>query len=234
LAIGCCGAALATDFTPDFRDLALGVSAAAMPTKGYDFFACGSDGNPPLQRLTGWSDYMKCKVDKQGLHEVDVGFSSDLQALTERVEQQYQLQPWYWKYSGTRVAGFAVIMSMLFDDSGTARGFRAVTDQRGGLSEREKAFMMPLRVKGHYGLDGWTCVDRPPVDGETPVGKVFINELCTKTIGLKLVTVESHLFRRRGQTGFDDNGEPIAGQYESLTRWETWDKAFLDNSAAKQ
>ena len=124
-------------------------------------------------------------------------------------------------------------MSMLFDDSGIARGFRVVTDQRAGLAERAKAYLFSLRVKPQYGSAGWDCTDRPPTDGKTPVGKVFIDQLCTKATDGKLVTVESHLFRKRGQTGLDFNGRPVAGEFESLTRWEIWDRSFANTTAVQ-
>jgi hypothetical protein len=152
--------------------------------------------------------------------------------MSDRVEARFGQSPWYQKYAGTRVAGFAVVMSVLFDDAGIARGFRVVTDQRAGLAERAKAYMFRLRVKSHYGQDAWDCVDRQPTDGQTPVGKVFINQLCTKIADDKLVTVETHLFRKRGQTGFDTNGLPVAGEFESLTRWESWDRSFLQSREA--
>lgn len=227
------GAAAAAGFEPDFRDLALGMKASDMPTKGYDIFACGSNGGPPLVPLTGWVDYAKCAPDPNGLHEVYVAFGTRLDSMVKQLQDDGDGTPWYQKYAGTRVAGYAVVMSILFDDAGIGREFRVVTDQRAGDDERAKAFLMPLRIKGFYGFDGWTCVDRPPVDGQTPVGQVFINRLCTKTDGPKFVTVEAHLFRKKGQTGFDENGNPLPGQYESLTRLEVWDKDFKDRLAAK-
>ncbi|HEY4203113.1 MAG TPA: hypothetical protein VGM83_21380 [Devosiaceae bacterium] len=226
------GPAMAQEaFKPDFRDLALGKSAADLSPADYDVFACGSDGGPPLAQLTGWTDFAKCAPDARGLHEVYVAFGTDLKAMADRVQDQFHDEPWYKKFSGTRVAGFPVVMSMLFDDAGIARGFRVVTDQRAPIDERAHAYMLPFRVKPRF--DGWVCTDTPPADGETPVGKVFINQQCSVTVGPKLVTLDTHLFRKRGQTGLDTNGQPVRGEFESLTRWETWDKAFLDKTAAK-
>ncbi|MCF1742757.1 hypothetical protein [Paradevosia shaoguanensis] len=217
---------------PDYRNFALGTDASDMPKDGIQVFACGSDGGPPLQALSGWEDYSKCARDKRGLHEVYVEFDTSLQRIVDATEDQYKLSPWFKKYAGTRVAGFAVVMSMLFDDSGVARGFRVVTDQRAGLDERERAFLLELRILPRYGRTGWTCLDRPPQNKETPVGETYINRLCSKDTDGKHITVETHLFRKAGQTGVNLSGRYIPGDYESLTRWEVYDQSLEGTDAS--
>jgi hypothetical protein len=215
-------------FAPDYRDFAIGVHAKDMSTEQVDIFACGSNGGPPLAALTGWTDYMQCDPDERGLREVYIEFNTELQRLVESTEEQYGESPWFKKYSGTRVANFAVVMSMLFDEQGIARVFRVVTDQRAGAAERGGAYMLRLRVQPRYGNDGWSCIDHEPGLRETPVGDMYINQICEKQIDGKLVTIESHLFRKAGQTGVDLQGHPIAGDYESLAIWEVADAAFLE------
>ena len=65
---------------PDYRNFALRTDASDMPKDGIQVFACGSDGGPPLQALSGWEDYSKCARDKRGLHEVYVEFDTSLSA----------------------------------------------------------------------------------------------------------------------------------------------------------
>ena len=33
-------------------------------------YACGSNGGPPLRKISGWADFALCKPDENGLHEV--------------------------------------------------------------------------------------------------------------------------------------------------------------------
>jgi hypothetical protein len=55
---------------------------------------------------------------------------------------------------------------------------------------------------------------------------MFIKEVCTKDAEGKHVRVETHYFRKPGQTGLDIQGMFEAGQYESRTRWETFDPSL--------
>ena len=190
--------------------------------------ACGSNGGPPLSTLNGWGDYAECAADEKGLHEVYIELNTELQRLAESTEEQYGQAPWFKKFAGTRVANFAVVMSVLFDSNGIARGFRVVTDPRAGLQERAQAYLLALRILPEYGREGWSCVDREPGPREAPVGEFHLNRFCQKQTNGKLVTVESHLFRKAGQTGVDLSGQPVPGDYESLTIWEVYDQAFLD------
>src|SRR5262249_9515162 len=143
-------------------------------------FACGSDGGPPRQKLSGWKDFAKCPAAKAGLHEVYVEFDSAGDAESKLFRDTYGETLWIDKFSGTKLAGHPIILSVLFDDSGVARGIRAVTDPRAGLEERSKAYLLRVPVESKYGVEGWHCIDRPPTHGETPVGRTYINERCDK------------------------------------------------------
>ena len=94
------------------------------------------------------------------------------------------------RYGGTRVANFPVVMSLLFDDQGIVRAFRAVTDSRASVDDRGKAYLLRFRLYPIYGSDGWNCVDREPAPGETGVGRTYLNQLCTKEIDGKWVRIE--------------------------------------------
>ncbi len=219
--------AAAAQFPPDFRTLGLGIAAADLPTEGYDNFACGSNGGPPLMRLKGWTEFRRCAPDANGLREVYVEFGVEIGRMTELFKEQFHEDPWFQRYGGTRVANFPVVLSLLFDKDGVTRGFRAVTDSRAGTEERGKSYLLRFRIYPLYGSDGWNCIDRQPAPGETGVGNTYLNQLCTKLVDGKWVRVEGQFFRRPGQTGVDVNGEFVPGQYQAMTRWEVFDASVV-------
>lgn len=220
-------AGAAEPFPPDFRTLGLGIAAADLPAEGYEAFACGSNGGPPLQRLRGWTDFMRCNPDSNGLREVYVEFGGELGRMSELFKEQFHQDPWFQRYGGTRVANFPVVMSLLFDKDGISRGFRVVTDSRAPTEDRGRSYLLRFRVYPIYGSEGWTCTDRKPAPGETGVGNTYLNQLCTKEVDGKYVRVEGQFFRRPGQTGVDVNGDYVAGQYQAGTRWEVFDASVV-------
>ncbi len=98
---------------PDFRTLAIGETASTLTTEGYEAFACGSNGGPPLASLTGWTDYAQCAPDQNGLREVKVEFGRRFGQLAERFEDQYGEDLWIQRFGGTRLANFPVVLSLL-------------------------------------------------------------------------------------------------------------------------
>ena len=228
LALSCLAgaAAQAGKFEPEFRTLALGLEAKELPTTGYEGFACGSNGGPPRARLRDWTEFAKCPADGLGLREVYVEFGTEIGRVSELFKEQFQQELWLQRYGGTRVANFPVVMSLLFDDQGIVRAFRAVTDSRASVDDRGKAYLLRFRLYPIYGSDGWNCVDREPAPGETGVGRTYLNQLCTKEIDGKWLRIEGQFFRRPGQTGVDDNGEFVPGQFQSMTRWEVYDASL--------
>lgn len=216
-------AAQPAPFRPEFRTLALGETAASLTTEGYEAFACGSNGATPLHKITGWTDFMKCAPEPNGLREVYVEFGRRLGQLAERFKDQYGEDLWIERFGGTRLANFPVVLSLLFDAGGVVRGFRAVTDSRAATQDRGRAYLFRFRVFQLYGEKGWDCKDLDPAPGETGVGEMFLKQICRKNIEGKHVRVEAHYFRKPGQTGVDIQGMFEPGQYESMTRWEAFD-----------
>src|SRR5216684_6145036 len=48
-------------------DLKLGQPIPAQPSPGeFGSFACGADGGPPRQPLSGWSEFMRCPAEPGG------------------------------------------------------------------------------------------------------------------------------------------------------------------------
>lgn len=218
--------AAAATFEPEFRTLALGLKADELTTDGYDFFACGSNGGPPLATLTGWTDYMKCAPEPNGLREVMVEFGIRTERLSQLFADQFDEELWIQQYGGTRVANFPVVMSLLFDEAGIVRAFRAVTDDRADVRDRGRSYLLRFRVYSHYGDGPWDCVNGEPSEERRAVGTMFVDEVCSKQVDGKIVRVETHVHRRPGQTGLDSQGMFEAGQFESNTRWEVWDASL--------
>jgi hypothetical protein len=206
----------------EIRGLKLGLDARQMSVDGFGEFACGSNGGPPRGRLDGFADFAKCRAEPNGLHEVYVRFDDEEEYVGKAIDSDE-----YTQKIGTRVAGHPVILSVLFDDGGILRGIRFVTDPRAAPNERRMAHLLRMAAINRYGPAGWTCVDQPPADGETPVGGIFIKQQCHKATAERDLTVETHFFRKPGQSGTDPaTGEYRAGQYESWTRVELLDPNY--------
>jgi hypothetical protein len=114
-----------------------------------------------------------------------------------------------------------VIISGLFDTSGTLSGLRIVTDPQISPQERKQAYTLSNFFKARYGSDGWDCIDSPAAPGETPVGALYINRRCTKLVkGDLRAVLETRFLRKPGQAEFSSSGKLTVGQFESSTRLE--------------
>ena len=203
----------------DIKELRPGLTVETLPQTGYYHHACGSNGGPPKRPIDGWADFKTCAPEPTGLHEVYV--EMDDEALTiARADPDANLA-WLEKFSGTKVGGHSVILSLLFDDNGAVQGLRAVTDPRVDVDQRRSAHTLRLRVLPRYRRNGWACVDAPLAEGETPIGDMHIKQRCeTVYDDMRRVIVWSRLYRRPGQTGVDANNFWVPGEFESSTRLE--------------
>jgi hypothetical protein len=171
--------ATAQDFSGnDLRDIRIGKPVAELPSEGYVDFACTADA---AQKLSGWSDWRNCPAGADHMRALRFGFDP----ATSR--------------DGTVVAGHPAVLTVLVDDSGTVAGLKIDTDPKARLYLRKKAFLFGPQVKARYGTDGWSCAQAQPKAGEEPVGGVYLNEKCTKTIDGRAVAIERSLFRQAGQ-----------------------------------
>lgn len=231
LAAGAMGAAQAQDAPPDgdIRSLRIGQSVGELPAEGYYEFACGSNGGPPLRPIRGWGAFRDCPPEANGLYEVYVEYDSEALAITELFRRNYGEAMWLEKYAGTKVAGHPVILSVLFGEDETVHGLRVVTDSRAPLDRRRIAHTLRFRIKGRYARANWQCADLPLTGGETPVGESFIKERCETEYQGRRIVLESHFFRKAGQTGVDDQGLFKDGEFESSTRWEIWNPSVPIN-----
>src|SRR5262245_13688338 len=63
----------------DICTLTLGTAVSALPRDAFVDYACGSNGGPPQQALTGWSEYQKCQAEPNGLREVYFRYDDELE-----------------------------------------------------------------------------------------------------------------------------------------------------------
>ena len=201
----------------DVWSLRLGTPAAALPRDAFVDYACGSNGGPPQQPLSGWSDYGKCPPEADGLYEVYVRYDDEL----EYWARAHRARTLIAQYAGTKVLDFPVIVSGLFDAGGTLAGLRIVTDPQTSPQERKQAYTLSNFFNARYGGDGWDCTDTPAAPGETPVGALYINRRCTKlTNDETRVVLNTKFLRKPGQAEFSGAGRLTIGQFESKTRLE--------------
>jgi len=206
----------------EIHGLKLGLKAQSMTLEGWSELACGSNGGPPRLSLGGWADFAKCQYEASGLHEVAARYDDEAEYVAKAMGN-----PNAAAETGTRVAGHPVILSALFDDGGTLRGIRMISDPRATELERRMAHLLGDAVMNHYGRDGWACTDLPPAQGETPVGGIFIKSRCEKAASEKVLTVETHFLRKAGQHDIDpETHDYTEGQFESGTRFELMDADY--------
>lgn len=207
----------------EIRGLRLGQNIPDMDSEPFGEFACGSNGGAPRQKIGGFGDYMRCRAEPDGLHEVWIRFSDADELYARAIDHEAMIA----RVSGTRVAGFQVILSVLFDDGGTVRGIRMVTDPRAPPNERGTAFQFKRRIELRYGPQDWQCTDIPAAQGETPVAGLFVKADCKKETPERTLYVQARFFRKAGQSDYDPvTREPTTGQYESSTRFEIYDPAY--------
>ena len=201
----------------DIWSLKLGTPASALPNNDFIDYGCGSNGGPPQQRLSGWSDYGKCRPEPNELREVYFRYDDEL----EYVAKAHRAQTMIAQYSGTKVLDFPVVLSGLFDAGGTLAGLRIVTDAEVSPQERKQAYTLSNFLKARFGSEGWECSDNTSTPGETPVGTLYINRRCTKLLnGDRRVVLETKFLRKPGQAEFSSSGKLTVGQFESSTRLE--------------
>ena len=51
-----------------------------------------------------------------------------------------------------------------------------------------------MRVYSKYGAQNWACIDQDIKVGHIKIGKKYINRVCTKEVGNKIITIESHFY----------------------------------------
>lgn len=214
-------------------DLKLGQPAAAQPgTQEYRAFACGSNGGPPRQQLTGWSDFARCRAEPDGLHEVYFEYDDEFEFIARARDLDREISRW----AGTTEVSFPVVVSALFDRNGILKAVRLVTDARpdhrndvieANVRKRADAYLLGGVLAGRHNIDASRdCISQPLAEGESSVGDTFIKQVCevTDLTTNRRMTLRVNLFRKPGQSGFNPQlpTQLTEGQFESLTRFEMY------------
>lgn len=214
-------------------DLQLGGTIDEMPDPlAFRNYACGSNGGPPLRPLSGWADYRLCRPDGNGLREVYFEYDNEAEYILRALSD-----PRAVRFVGTTEQGFPIVASALFDDAGTLRGLRLVTDPRANYSAdklldldslrgREEFYLLGPFVGAHAGISPASdCISVPLAEGESEVASNFVKLDCTRTdeqAGVRYL-LQTRYFRKPGQHARDpQTGQLTVGQYESSTRFEEY------------
>src|SRR5262245_45726616 len=76
-------------------DLKLGLPIAAQPPpREFGGFACGANGGPPRQPLTGWTDFMRCTAEPNGLREVYFEYDDEYEYIARARELPREVARW--------------------------------------------------------------------------------------------------------------------------------------------
>lgn len=198
-------------------DLKLGTPAAALPS-GFGEYACGTNGGPPSQPLSGWADFRRCRPEPNGLREVYFRYDDELEYWAKANELPTEIE----RYSGTKVYDFPVVLSALFDEDSRLAGLRIVSDPRDTPASRDEAYTLRNFLTARFGRDGWSCTDLSPGEGEEPVGQTFIKQDCRKTAdGPALAVLQTRYLRKKGQYQFDPHSsKETKGEFESTVHFE--------------
>lgn len=212
-------------------DLKLGEPVAAQPSADeFRGFACGSNGGAPRAQLKGWSDYKRCRAEPDGLHEVYFEYDDEFEYIARARDLEREITRW----AGTTEAAFPIIVSALFDDAGTLKGVRIVTDARpehrndvteANLRKRVDAYLFGAIMAARYDIAAARdCQSLPAAEGESAVGALFVKQSCEKTdsqSGRRFV-LRVNLYRKPGQSGVNPQlpTQLTEGQFESSARLE--------------
>lgn len=212
-------------------NLKLGTPLAQMPpVEAYMAYACGSNGGPPRQQIKGWSEFAKCRAEASGLHEVYFEYDDEREYIARALE----LGPEIGRWAGTTEQAYPVIVSVLFDDAGVLTGMRMASDSRPDYRSdneqaenrsRKDAHLLSAMLAARFDINPKEqCKQLPRAEGESPVGDVFIKQVCERTDEKngRRITLATNFYRKPGQYGRNPYLETqlTQGQFESSTRLE--------------
>jgi hypothetical protein len=192
------------------------VTAGEIPDEFVEYH-CGTRGGPPSIPLAGFTDYMQCRPEANGLREVYFRYDDEYEYWARANELPLETQ----LYAGTQVFDFPVVLSLLFDEAGIVRGIRIVTDPRAdpGERSRQEFWTMGNFMTIRFGEDAWECRDLPKQPGESAAGSYFIKQHCEKRIDGQLYMVERHYYQKKGQTFADAHSGGVNVQAFISATW---------------
>jgi hypothetical protein len=208
--------AVACQGRPTVWDIELGAAVQDLPA-GFTDHACGSNGGPPGQLISGFGQFRQCKPDASGLYEVAFRYDDEAEFVARALEQSRALA----LCEGTTVLGYPVVPSVLIDDDGIVRGLRFASDPRGvEPADRSDAWGLGTILKRRYGAEDWVCHDLQEAPGETPVARFRLREECLKSADGIELSVRREYYHRAGQTFTDEFGNVQPTHFVSQTRFE--------------
>lgn len=169
----------------DLRDIRIGQPISALPMDGYTGLSCA---DRPSQTLSAWTDYTACPSAADGTRAIRFHYD----------ERKEPLAPINDTYAGTKVGGHPVLLTLGVASDGTIERLTIETDPAARLYMHKKAFLLAELVKQRYGETGWSCEALKPA-GAAPVGGVFIDQHCTKSIPGRALTLDQQVFRTPDQ-----------------------------------
>jgi hypothetical protein len=205
-------------------DIKFGLPASQIPPAEIAEIACGTNGGPPSTPLKDFSEFEKCPAEQSGLHEVYFTNDDEADYIAKALETEYRVMQ-----GGNSIYAHPVVFSVLIDAEGMARGIRVVTDERAADRERRVAMTLSRNLKSRYGRWAQSCEDLPPTDGQLPVGKIFVHEICTADSpeGDARMRLEATYFRKKGQTSINLETQQVNKNYfQSATRLEVVQKPY--------
>ena len=232
LGLICCTAAAAQELRrATVWDLKLGRPLGAQPPSDqFRGFACGANGGPPRQPLSGWDDFMRCPIEPNGLREVYFEYDDEYEYIARARDLPGEVARW----AGTTEMGFPVIVSALFDDRGVLRMVRIVTDPRpehrndlieANIKKRGEAYLFGAVMAARHGIEAARdCTALPAAEGESAVGSLFVKQSCARTDPAQgiVIALRMNYFRKPGQSGVNPqlSTQLTEGQFESSARLE--------------
>jgi hypothetical protein len=199
-------------------DIDLGQPVSEVPDAAVAEIACGTAGGPQGQALTSFTDFLSCTPERSGLYEVQFIYDDEQDYIARALEVEFR-----FLQSGTSVYAHPVIVSLLVDAQGIVQGRRIVTDDRASDLERRTAFTLINNFKAQFGAWSLNCTNIPMQEGELPVGREFVHELCTAQSpdGSTVIAVEASFLRKKGQIAVNRETQQVnVGYFESRTHFE--------------
>jgi len=210
-------AALGQQRLPQIWDVQLGTPVGELPEEAFVDPACGTNGGPPGLPIGSFEQFGKCRAESSGLREIWFRYDDEVEYIARAARDADAVA----RSNAMVVLGQPVILSLLIDPAGLVQGYRIITDPHADEELRMYAYTVAIAFKARFGIDGWTCDQLAPNEGETPITGIFVKERCRKVSDGQEVVVESRYYYKPGQAMLDPNtGLPTVNQFESSARMQ--------------
>ena len=199
-------------------DVRLGESITQIPEMDVIEIACGTNGGPVSSPLKIFENFQSCRPEQSGLYEVHFAYDDELDYVALALSAEFEILQ-----DGTTVFSHPVVLSVLIDEDGMARGIRILTDPRIPQRERRRSVTLIRNFKAKYGDWNLHCTELPADEGEEPAGRIFIKETCSgqSPEGTENIRLDARYLRKKGQLAVNpDTREVNPTYFESYTRME--------------